>query len=227
MSVLSQKASLSQNYTNHRLRTTSVHILDAAQIPTRHIMSVTGHKAETSLKTYTGHTNNKKKHIITKPTGAVSDFNNFSEQAERAHKDIPDFTLEPVTNSQYDDLMDDLNSDPEFDKILAEMLPNSGENIIPVASASSAVARSYTAAQSPMYFRAIISGMLSFKHFLNQLLLTKMHKLNYNIIQLLVFKETTIRINWSAQGDIDQCKAEASITFLTPINLDIGLFKHQ
>ena len=149
MSVLSQKASLSQKYKNHSLMTTSVHILDATQIPTRHIMSVTGHKAETSLKTYTGHTNKKKKkkkkkknmsNIITKSTGAVSDINN-SEQAESAHKDIPDFTLEPVTNSQYDDLMDDLNSDPVFDKILAEMLPNSGENIIPVASASSAVAR--------------------------------------------------------------------------------------
>ena len=61
MSVLSQKASPSQKYTNHSLRTTSVHILNATQIPTRHIMSVTGHKAETSLKTYTGHTNNKKK----------------------------------------------------------------------------------------------------------------------------------------------------------------------
>ena len=82
-----------------------------------------------------------------------------------------------MTNSHYDELMDDLNSDPEFDKILAEILPNSGENTIPVASASSAVARSHTAAQSPMYFRAIISGMLAFKHFLSQLLLTKMHKL--------------------------------------------------
>ena len=115
--------------------------------------------------------------IITKSTGAVSDINNSSEQAEGAHKDIPDFTLEPVTNSQYDDLMGDLNSDPEFDEVLAEMLPNSGENIIPVASASSAVARSHTATQSPMHFRAIISGMLAFKHFLDQLLLTKMHKL--------------------------------------------------
>ena len=113
MSVLSQKASLSQKYTNHSLRTTSEHILDATQIPTRHIMSVTGHKAETSLKTYTVHTNNKKKpmsNIITKSAGAVSDINNSSEQAESAYKDIPDFTLEPVSNSQYDDLMDDLNS---------------------------------------------------------------------------------------------------------------------
>ena len=143
-------------------------------------MNVTGHKAETSLKTYTGQINNKKKNmsnIITKSTGAVSDINNSSEQTESAHKDIPDFTLESVTNSHYDDLMDDLNSDPEFDKILAEMLSNSGENIIPVASASSAVARSHTAAQSPMYFHAIISGMLVFKRFLNQLLLTKMHQL--------------------------------------------------
>ena len=41
--------------------------------------------------------------IIAKPTGAVSDINNSSEQAESAHNDIPDFTLEPVTNSQYDD----------------------------------------------------------------------------------------------------------------------------
>ena len=47
-----------------------------------------------------------------------------------------------ISDSQYDNLMDDLNSDPEFDKIRAEMLPNSGENIIPVASASSAIARS-------------------------------------------------------------------------------------
>ena len=66
-------------------------------------MSVTGHKAETSLKIYTGHTNNKTKkpisNIIIKSTGAVSDINDSSEQAESAHKDIPDFTLAPVTNS--------------------------------------------------------------------------------------------------------------------------------
>ena len=74
--------------------------------------------------------------IITKSTGALSDINNFSEQAKSAQKDIPDFTLEPVENNQYNDLMDHLNSDPEFDKILAEMLPNSDENIVPVASAS-------------------------------------------------------------------------------------------
>ena len=99
-----------------------MHILDATQITTRHTMSVTGHKAETSLKTYTGHIYNKTKkpmsNIITKSTGAVSDINKSSEQAKNAHKDIADFTLEPVTKNQYDDLMDDLNSDP--DRLLAK-----------------------------------------------------------------------------------------------------------
>ena len=54
--------------------------------------------------------------IITKSTDAVSDIDNSSEQPESAHKDIPGSTLEPMTNSQYDAIMDDSNSDPEFDK---------------------------------------------------------------------------------------------------------------
>ena len=57
MTELSEKFGLSKKYTNHSLRATSVHILDSAQFPSRHIMTVTGHKAETSLKTYTGYTN--------------------------------------------------------------------------------------------------------------------------------------------------------------------------
>ena len=61
ISVLSEKAALSRKYTNHSLRATSIHLLDAGNIPTRHIMSVTGHKAKSSLKSYTGHTDNNTK----------------------------------------------------------------------------------------------------------------------------------------------------------------------
>ena len=52
MARISRKAGLSRKYTNHSLRATAVNILDKAQFASRHIMSVTGHKAESSLKTY-------------------------------------------------------------------------------------------------------------------------------------------------------------------------------
>ncbi|CAG2187999.1 unnamed protein product [Mytilus edulis] len=44
MNEISKAANLSREYTNHSCRATTVHILDEAQIPSRHIMSVTGHK---------------------------------------------------------------------------------------------------------------------------------------------------------------------------------------
>jgi hypothetical protein len=46
MSEISKEFALSQVYTNHSLRATTVHVLDAANIAVRHIMSVTGHKSE-------------------------------------------------------------------------------------------------------------------------------------------------------------------------------------
>ena len=75
MTRMSEEAKLSKKYTNHSLRATSVHVLDSAQVPTRHIMSVTGHKSENSLKTYTGHTDSKAKkfmsHTISKSLGIL------------------------------------------------------------------------------------------------------------------------------------------------------------
>ena len=56
MPSISKSAELSIRYTNHCLRTTSVTVLDNAQFPDRHIMTVSGHKSETSLKQYSHHT---------------------------------------------------------------------------------------------------------------------------------------------------------------------------
>jgi len=57
MPKLSEKAGLSLRYTNHSLSATSVNILDnVGNFASRHIMTVTGHKSEASLKTYSGYT---------------------------------------------------------------------------------------------------------------------------------------------------------------------------
>ena len=52
MSTISKESDLSRIYINHSLRAKTVHVLDVARFLDRHIMSVTGHKAQSSLKTY-------------------------------------------------------------------------------------------------------------------------------------------------------------------------------
>lgn len=64
MTEISRMAKLSHEYTNHSCRATTVHVLDEAQVPSRHIMSVTGHKSESSLKTYSGKTCEKNKKFM-------------------------------------------------------------------------------------------------------------------------------------------------------------------
>ena len=61
MSVISTAAGLSQKYTNHCLRATSVTVLDSSHFPGRHIMTISGHKSETSLKHYSHRTNEETK----------------------------------------------------------------------------------------------------------------------------------------------------------------------
>ncbi|XP_061191067.1 uncharacterized protein LOC133198896 [Saccostrea echinata] len=52
MKTISMKAELSTLYTNHCIRATCITSLDQRGIEARHIMSVSGHKSETSIKSY-------------------------------------------------------------------------------------------------------------------------------------------------------------------------------
>lgn len=66
MTEISRFANLSREYTNHSCRATTVHLLDEAQFASRHIMSVTGHRSEASLKTYSGKTCETTKKMMSK-----------------------------------------------------------------------------------------------------------------------------------------------------------------
>ena len=52
MKRISERASLSKVYTNHSIRATSITLLDKKGLEARHIMSVSGHKSETSIRSY-------------------------------------------------------------------------------------------------------------------------------------------------------------------------------
>lgn len=68
--AICEKAGIDKRYTNHSLRATAVHVLDEAEFAGRHIMSITGHKSENSLKTYTGYTSDK---ALQKMSNVLSD----------------------------------------------------------------------------------------------------------------------------------------------------------
>ena len=52
MTRISKELELSQTYTNHCIRTTAVSLLDGCNLEARHIMRVSGHKSESSIRSY-------------------------------------------------------------------------------------------------------------------------------------------------------------------------------
>ena len=129
MGQISREFSLSKTYTNHRLRATTVHVLDAAQFPGRHIMTVTGHKSETSLKTYTGYTTEKTKQMMSDTISeAVGTKSKSSLKDTATYHGInltsSDFDVLPLSNSQFDSLLNEMG-DVEIDNVLSQMpIPN-------------------------------------------------------------------------------------------------------
>ncbi|CAG2211446.1 unnamed protein product [Mytilus edulis] len=105
MNEISKAANLSREYTNHSCRATTVLILDEAQIPSRHIMSVTGHKPEAYLKTCSGKT-------VTVETEAISttSFGSFNLQplSDSQTQNLINDIIPELAADDHDDSMDDL-----------------------------------------------------------------------------------------------------------------------
>ena len=65
MKTISVEYKLSKVYTNHCIRSTAVSILDKNNFEARHIMRVSGHKSETSIRSYSRQlTECKRKEIL-------------------------------------------------------------------------------------------------------------------------------------------------------------------
>lgn len=64
MTDISKLGTLSREYKNHSARATRITIMDVGEISGRHIMKVSGHKLESSLKSYSHFVSDKKKREI-------------------------------------------------------------------------------------------------------------------------------------------------------------------
>lgn len=62
MKTISKQAALSREFTNHSIRATSITILDVNKFSDRDIMSVSGHRSESSIKNYTGKVTSTRKY---------------------------------------------------------------------------------------------------------------------------------------------------------------------
>ena len=71
MKNISKQAGLSQQYTNHSIRATAVTILDKSGFEARHIMSVSGHRSESSIRSYSKTDEATKKRISETLTSAT------------------------------------------------------------------------------------------------------------------------------------------------------------
>lgn len=124
MSRISENAGLSHRYmfTNHSLRATLVHTLDSTSLfAGRHIMIITGHRAESSFKTYSGQTEPEIKRrmsdTILKTFRAETCLNEIKEEDQPAESsnttcfDVSEVELKVLSNSQYDHVFTHLLDD--------------------------------------------------------------------------------------------------------------------
>lgn len=83
MSDLSVAAALSKTYTNHCIRATAITTLDQAGYEARHIMTVSGHRNEASIKSYSRDTSTNQKRKMSEAISSIIPVNtcNISREA--------------------------------------------------------------------------------------------------------------------------------------------------
>ena len=110
--MLSEKYELSQRYTNHSLRVTSIQVLEDGNVETRHIVRVSGHKNADSVANYARRLSAAKKRnlstILAESVGAVCPVSVPEVESKRMKQQ----QLEPATM---------FNSTDDYDHVLQNL----------------------------------------------------------------------------------------------------------
>ena len=111
MKVISQQAELSTTYTNRSIRATTITILDRSGFEARHIMSVSGHRNESSIKSYNKTDENTKTNMVGSLMAVIDNKKSVTEKvvAFEASKHDRNEELGLLTNSQEEFILRDLN----------------------------------------------------------------------------------------------------------------------
>lgn len=107
-SVILHLAELSTIYTNHSIRATTITIIDRSRFEARHIMSVSGHRNESSVKTYSKTDANTKTNQARSLMAVIDNSKNHVVASEAGEND-GNVELGLLTNSQEKFILRDLN----------------------------------------------------------------------------------------------------------------------
>ena len=108
MKELSKDAELLSTFTNHSIRATCITNLDEAGFESRHIMSVSSHKSESTVKAYAKKCPENKKHAMSSA---------LSNKIAPAKKPKPEPVQETVP-----DVLELMETDPNDDQVLSKFL---------------------------------------------------------------------------------------------------------
>ena len=104
MKDISRAVDLSKQCTNNSIRAIAVTVLDHSNFEARHIMGVTGHKSEASIRSYSRRLSENKQREISETLGLACGFS--TESAETISSSFsPSEALEPMS-SQYENALD-------------------------------------------------------------------------------------------------------------------------
>ena len=104
--TISVDCKLSQEYTNHCIRSTAVSVLDNNNVEARHIMCVSGHKSESSIRSYSRHlTESKSREISQTLTSACAQGNTeivpLGTEVEQSKLNVPNLQNSPVLTHNF------------------------------------------------------------------------------------------------------------------------------
>ena len=109
MKNISRAADLSKEYTNHSIQATAVTVLDHSNFEARHIMRVSGHKSEASIRSYSRRLSENKQREISETLGQAC---GFPSEIEETTLHSPSETQLELTSSQYENALDTICLSP-------------------------------------------------------------------------------------------------------------------
>ncbi|KAL5006936.1 hypothetical protein ScPMuIL_015742 [Solemya velum] len=130
MVEISKLAKLSCEYTNHSVRATSITLMDISGISGRHIIKVTGHSSEASLKHYSRFCSVGKKREM---SDTLSSALGQSEETRCQTENLPDLNLENINdifNEDFEIQPVNNSNDSNLDNVLRELNNNENKTVV-------------------------------------------------------------------------------------------------